>query len=356
MLVRKLFNLKKVNKFPSSSTSKLSYSKKKDEDDDDLGHVQVSGDFPEFEAMKNKLNAEYEKTKDDEVNPDDIELDLYGDKKEIDPSTVPEDKEFYRAVQKEPDNPKYKEWKKEKEKKLEEKAKYIVEYPALFRDARGEENIKLFLRGDAVCIIIGDDFQYSGEDFHCLESPVGYHKIIIDTYNLYRFSDEGYLTNFSLEFELPIKVTVEEKVTEGAKLTVQIQVDHQFAESQRCRVFLNYNDKVIESSINDTMDLSLTNLFSKLPKTVEVKCCWSCGWSGYNPMSRNHFGGLGCFVDKEHMLNKKDPTGIYDSWNSDKARDVPENHYCDKYTKRKSNHIMPLRNEMKGERLSYDFE
>ena len=40
---------------------------------------------------------------------------------------------------------------------------------------------------------------------------MGYHKIIIDTYNLYRFSDEGYLTNFSLEFELPIKVTVEEK-------------------------------------------------------------------------------------------------------------------------------------------------
>jgi len=310
-------------------------------DFDNEPELKMEGDFPEFDKMKEQLEKEYLK------NPDQKGIFDGFDKNRKDYS-IPE-------INPNLENKTYRNWKKDQTEKTAEKAKNIVEYKAKYRDARGESNISVYLRGDKVCLMVGNKFQYTGDDFHLLNPPPGYGKIIIETYTLYQHNEEGHLTQFSLSFQIPFKFILNEEVRE-IPVSVDIQVDHRQLPFQLHKVSVEIDNINYESKVTDTMNDSLLNLLSQLPKNMSIKSCWSCGWAHYNPFTRSAFGGLACFVGKEGMLNKNNIRGIYDIWDKSE-RDVTENYLCDKWVARTVKHKMPGRDEIGDQsKLTYDFE
>jgi hypothetical protein len=304
--------------------------------------LKMEGDFPEFEKMKAELEKEYMKNPDQKGIFDGVDK----DRKEY---SVPEINPDFQ-------NKTYKEFKKKQTDQNEEKAKHIVPYKAKYRDARGEANVTIYLRGDKVCLMVANKFQYTGDDWHNLNPPPGYSKIIIETYTLYQHNEEGHLTQFSLSFQMPFKVIINQTETRDIPVTVDIQVDHRQLPHQLVRVSAEIEDIKYESNVTDTLNDSLVHLLSLLPKNVTVKSCWTCGWSHYNPFSRSSFGGLACFVGKEGMQNRTHIRGIYDVWDK-MERDVQENYLCEKWTPRTVKHKMPGEDEIGDQsKLTYDFE
>lgn len=302
----------------------------------------MEGDFPEFEALKEKLDREYKE------NPD-VMLNEKG--------KVERSREFtYTQPKQEWQNPKFQEWKRQEREKVQAKAKHIVSYPATYRDARGEDTVTVYLRGDKVCLELNEEFSFAGDDFCSLVGPHGYKRIVVDTYMLYQLSDDGFLTQFSVTFDLPLNI---ERKNEPSvvNLTVNIQVDHRSPTPQLVQVALDLGVlRVYESQVCDTIDLALASLITKLPKSVVIKSCWSCAWSFYNPYARSHFGGLACFVGNEAIRNKANASRIFELW-KDMNRDVTENHLCPSWSKRAVKHKMPSADEMEREKtFTYDFE
>jgi hypothetical protein len=326
-----------------SKKSQRSEAEIPDIDFDSEPELKMEGDFPEFEKMKADLEKEYAKNPDqkriiDEFDKDRTEYSV----PEINPNSF--------------QNKTYKNFKKEQAGKTEEKAKNIVPYKVKYRDARGESNITLYLRGDKVCLMLANKFQYTGDDWHNLNPPPGYNKIIIETYTLYQHNEEGFLTQFSLSFQMPFKVIINQKEARDIPLNVDIQVDHRQLPNQLHRVSIEIDDIKYESKVTDTINDSLLHLLSLLPQHVTFKSCWSCGWSHYNPFTRSSFGGLACFLDKEGMQNRNNIRGIYDVWEK-MERDVQENYLCDKWTPRTVKHKMPGHEEIGDQsKLTYDFE
>jgi len=323
-------------------SKKINPTSEEDIDFESEPELQMEGDFPEFEKMKEQLEKDFAKDPESQkgiFDSFDKDRKEYG-VPEVDPANY--------------ENKTYKTWKKDNTDKSAEKAKNIVKYKAQYRDARGEANIPVYLRGDKVCVMLANKFQYTGDDFHSLNPPPGYDKIIIETYTLYQHNEEGHLTQFSLSFQLPFKFIINQKVQE-IPMDIDIQVDHSILPAQLHRVSVEIDDIKYESKVTDSMNDSLLHLLSLLPQYVTFQSCWTCGWSHYNPFSRSAFGGLACFLGKEEMLNKNSIRGIYHIWEK-MERDVPENYLCDKYVVRTVKLKMPGHDELLESKHTFDFE
>jgi hypothetical protein len=304
--------------------------------------LKMEGDFPEFDKMKEELEKEYLK------NPDQKGI-FEGFDKDRKDYSVPE-------VNPNWENKTYTNWKKDETVKNTEKAKNIVPYKAKYRDARGESNVTIYLRGDKVCLMLANKFQYTGDDWHNLNPPPGYSKIIIDTYTLYQQNEEGHLTQFSLSFQMPFKFIINQSEVREIPLNIDIQVDHRQLPVQLHKVSVEIKDILYESKVTDSLHDSLLNLLTVIPQNMTIKSCWTCGWSHYNPFTRSSFGGLACFLGKEGMLNRNNIRGIYDIWDK-MDKDVQENYLCDKWIPRTAKHKMPGKNELGDQnKLTYDFE
>jgi len=290
---------------------------------------------------------------------DDIEDDL-----RIDPTkgiNEQDEEDRYQPTLKEKDitHPEYLRWKKASQDEARRNARFITRHSAIYRDASHDiEGISLYLRGDQVCLKIDDVWEWRGDDFQVLSLPPStpVHAIVAEDCQLFE-THHSYLTNFSLSFDLPLKLqNVQTQESRSAHLKVNLEVDHRHVDPQQYQLTLLLSPQIqYKSAIMDSMHNCLQNLVHQLPEHIEIKSCWSCCYSTFTPLGTSFFGGLGCFKGNEKMKNRTDVRGIFQGW-AKRDRYVQENHLCSQWEARKVPHLMPKKNEFKKNRFRFEFE
>lgn len=98
-------------------------------------------------------------------------------------------------------------------------------------------------------------------------------------------------------------------------LLMEVQIDHNRPNFQNLFLTLILDkDKIITSSVNETMHECLMEIQAQLPKNLYIESCWSCSRSMYSPLTKSNFQGLGCFIKNPNTDYTRTVKGIFDMW------------------------------------------
>jgi hypothetical protein len=160
------------------------------------------------------------------------------------------------------------------------------------------------MTGKALSIVLRS-VHFSGSDFDSLEPELGTPKNVLSNFTL---SPDAHLWGcvFDIEMEVPVFVAGEEKV---GVLAVHLGLGMPYPSVLRIALRIDgseYSSEETEAFFED----ALQSLQLRLPESVRLKICFSCGYSDYHPIGHGTFGGMGCFrnakADYSQVRNKKD--------------------------------------------------
>eukprot|EP01125_Pyxidicula_operculata_P017082 TRINITY_DN5944_c0_g1_i1.p1 TRINITY_DN5944_c0_g1~~TRINITY_DN5944_c0_g1_i1.p1 ORF type:complete len:339 (-),score=42.59 TRINITY_DN5944_c0_g1_i1:210-1115(-) len=274
-----------------------------DDEDDDINDSDLSSSQSKkmYEEMTEELQS--------------VEMD--SDMKELFPSYDIKDL----------DSPYYKEKQKRHAETMKKKSEVIKSYKATYRDNTGPTECTVHLRGDKICLQLGDAWEFIGSDFSTLQLPT--EKLLLaQTAKIFRLKSDGSLNDFSLIINVPIEINVvnepdKSKADINTFMQIQVVIDSRNKNVQRFRFLLNFQNQTLQSSIEKTFHECLKQIQTQLPTTYVIKGCWGCAWSTYSPFGSSTVGGLGCFRNQHDMKNRKDPQNLLNIW-SKRYTEVPE--------------------------------
>jgi hypothetical protein len=106
---------------------------------------------------------------------------------------------------------------------------------------------------------------------------------------------QGYLTNFVLEWTMPLGVAVGDRLAEAC-LDARLSLG---SGQELLRLVLRWEGGVAESRERGWFEDALADLQAQLPEGVSMRCCFACAFSDYHPVGHGLFGGLACFRDNK---------------------------------------------------------
>eukprot|EP01128_Nolandella_sp_AFSM9_P007547 TRINITY_DN4169_c0_g1_i1.p1 TRINITY_DN4169_c0_g1~~TRINITY_DN4169_c0_g1_i1.p1 ORF type:complete len:394 (+),score=82.64 TRINITY_DN4169_c0_g1_i1:274-1455(+) len=260
-------------------------------------------------------------------------------------------------------NPKVKKFHEEQERLTRAKAKNIESHPGRIRDEQMDEECTVFLRGDMVAIRVGPYYEAYGNAWSQLKMEAKM-AALAEELQIFSFMKTDTLTDFLVEFEMPLMVTNSKK---GAKsfrleeekyahygigenwnevpLTVAVAVDHadNMERPETFRIILTHPEIICKSGVHKSISECLKDIIKKLPPHLKIKSCYTCAWSKYTPLGHSTFGGLGCFKnfpDNPDMFDSNSMRNVHKNWGA-KHRDCIENYECPDHVQRTVPQTMP---------------
>jgi len=183
-------------------------------------------------------------------------------------------------------------------------------YPAVYRDAHGEEHTVVENDGQTLRMIV------RGVEF--ISKPFGsfddLRPTIEDEAELSSFTFDRYreLVAATLQFDMPLPVVIEAEIA-PANLNITIdlnqagarQVDGQdWADPRMTLTFQDHSHA--SRGGGGSFEGELLQIQRQLPPNAYMKCCFNCAFSGYNP-SGDGLWGMFCHRNhKEAYLSAKD--------------------------------------------------
>lgn len=207
------------------------------------------------------------------------------------------------------------------------------QYPAIYRDARGEEHtviendgrlLRMTVRGVPFVGNLFDDFE---------PEAGGPSKGLQDFSFLY-----GFLVDCTIECDMPIPVVAETEVFQ-AGLHVDLSKRSPMQGAQFGSEELNLRLDIGSTSFaskpgRDTFECALQDIQSALPPDIYLQCCFTCAFSDYDPAGNGVFGCLACFRDnKAGYLKIRGKNDLIHMWKS-MTEYVQETSLCPEYRRR----------------------
>jgi len=168
--------------------------------------------------------------------------------------------------------------------------------------------------------------EFEGVDFESLEPTNGSVSSDMFEYTS-QFSE---LTNFSMEFTLPLAVNVE-----GEEKIEPLECNIVTKENELTKIDLTLGAFEVKGC--EEFETALIHLQKKLPKTDTIKSCLSCRYSHYHPCGSGIFGSIYCFIKlKEEALNIADKVELMNLWTSERVEEklifnTQETFVCDRH-------------------------
>jgi hypothetical protein len=154
----------------------------------------------------------------------------------------------------------------------------------------------------------------------------------------FQFNVHGELTNYRLIIQLPIRLSIDSKISEQileCELKINKTKDNYNQTIGKC--FLKIQDKIIDSGEFDLFETGLDKLINQLPNNIKLICCYSCLYSDYSVYGQGFWGTMICFKNiKSDYLKVKDKDEYMEIMdNHDDI--VAETHYCNDFKLRIKN-------------------
>lgn len=203
-------------------------------------------------------------------------------------------------------------------------------YPAIYRDARGEEHtviendgtlLRMFVRG----------VPFMGGMFDDFEPEAGGPREGLQVFSfLY-----GFLSDCDIECDMPIAVVAETEVFQ-ARLHLHLsklspKKGEQFSTEELILRLDIGSTSFISESGHDSLEGALQDIQNALPRNIYLQCCFTCAFSDYNPAGNGVFGCLACFRgNKAEYLKVRGKHDLIHIWDS-MTEFVQETALCPEY-------------------------
>jgi hypothetical protein len=199
----------------------------------------------------------------------------------------------------------------------------VIEYPTKYKDANGVIDSKIITDGKSIKINLrGVDFE--GIHFWELHSQTSE---ALDLTKEFNFSEDGYLTGYSMEITMPIKVVTNQNSEIDA--TIEFEMNN-----EKIKIIID-NETYYFGRPN--FEYGLNPTFTKIPNVEYIKCCTNCTYSEYSPFGCEDYGDLMCFKNSKEAWEKIGYQGLKDTENWDNLiiEKTQEAFWCGEFKKRK---------------------
>lgn len=194
---------------------------------------------------------------------------------------------------------------------------------------------------------IEGSLNYDGELLHLQLSGVNFSSKFMDGFSpeikevnpRFQLDAHNDLTNFTLQFNLPMRFLVIDKVeflNLACELSVQKDEDNYSRPFLRCKI--QVNDIEINMPTAGTIESAIEQLNAQLPQNIKFIGCYNCRFSDYSIYGQQFWGSMLCFknikVTYSQVTGKDEYMEIMDNFD----RPVPESHYCSEFEERPKTH------------------
>ena len=207
----------------------------------------------------------------------------------------------------------------------------LAEYPARYRDRRGDVATSLFNDGQLLAMVVRN-VTFRGDDFDALEPADD--SVATEQFTLH----DNCLCSCTIETDIPIPVLENGHEAQG-RLTVHLELGDPAPnggiDREWLRLTFHYDDKVVQSSgTSGWFEDELLDIQKRLPEGSYLKACITCAFSDYSPAGHGLFGGLACFRDnKAAYLAVNSKQKLFAVWNS-MTGFVQETYLCPEFERR----------------------
>jgi hypothetical protein len=214
-------------------------------------------------------------------------------------------------------------------------------YPAVFTDRHGSDTITIINNGGELRMTLRG-VEFVGSDFDDFHAEIGAVAARIAPFDLH--PKYGGLCSYVLEFDIPIPVVVDDKLTHGtlhAKLELGAPTERGGVDKELLQLSLELGSETFASP--DTTVLfagyfegEMLALQATLPDGAYMKACINCAFSDYSVYGHGCFGNMMCFrhekarylavQGKDEYMNFVDDFGCEDM--------VQETYLCPEFQRR----------------------
>lgn len=196
-----------------------------------------------------------------------------------------------------------------------------------YKDKNGTVNTNLEIDGHRLHVQLRG-IEFEGVDFESFESK--------EKNSMFDYSDDwGDLTNFGMEFVLPMSVLELPSNTRVEQLSCKIVAKNK----EETKIDLKLITSKGSWEVKDKREFedALIALQKLLPKGDFLKSCLTCRYSHYHPVGNGIFGSLHCFsLLQEEALKISDKFELMNLWRHEAVENelifnVQETHLCDRF-------------------------
>ena len=202
-----------------------------------------------------------------------------------------------------------------------------LEYPTEYKDSNGVINSTIITDGKSIKINLrGVDFQ----GIHFWELYPQTNKAL-DLTKEFNFSEDGYLSDYSMKIAMPIKVVTNQNSEIDA--TIEFEMNN-----EKIKIIIDGETYYLG---RPNFEYGLNPIFTKLPNIEYIKCCTNCAYSEYSPFGCEDYGDLMCFKNSKETWEKIGYQGLKDTENWDKLiiEKTQEAFWCEEFKKNLTTNI-----------------
>ena len=193
---------------------------------------------------------------------------------------------------------------------------------------------------------IEGSLNYDGELLHLQLSGVNFSSGFMDGFSpeskeidpRFHLDAHNDLTNFTLQFYLPMRFHVIDKVeflNLACELSVQKDEDNYSRPFLRCK--LQVNDAEINMPTAGTIEAVIEQLNAQLPQNIKFIGCYNCKFSDYSIYGQQFWGSMLCFKNIKEAYSIVEGKDKYMEIMDDFDRLVPESYSCEEFEERPKN-------------------
>jgi len=209
----------------------------------------------------------------------------------------------------------------------------MTTYPAIYRDAHGEEHTVIENDGQTLRMIVRG-IEFVSKAFGSFEFLTAQNRdeAISAGFALDRYDD---LLAATIIYEMPLMVIVRHEEILG---TLTVQVDLEGAGTNAAErpwadpiLSLAYNDlQYATGSYSGCFEGAFLSIQKRLPADTFIKCCFNCAFSGYNP-SGNGLWGMFCHRNHKEEYLQANNKPLWFRLNRESAETVQETYLCPEF-------------------------
>jgi hypothetical protein len=216
----------------------------------------------------------------------------------------------------------------------------IARYPALYRDAHGEETTVIENDSKTLRMTVRD-VEFTGAEFDDFEPSIVQDDPALALFTLYHDS----LCSYVLECDIPLPVTFGDETLDGLlHMRLNLGDPRQSTtgpvigaiDREELLLTLTVAGQTFRScGKHGWFDDELLEIEAAPPDGMYLRCCHYCACANYGPVGFGLFGGLYCFKDtrKHHLFRNK--ADLFHGIVKEHAPAVQETYQCPEFMNRK---------------------